>query len=76
MLVVGAKLLGHASFSTNAFRIKSACCPRKESLLEVIATNLFPRTFIKGTKTFISGVVPLLEIHMTTSCSKIVPKSP
>ena len=45
-------------------------------MFDVIAINLLPLDFIKGTNTLISGVFPLFEIQMTTSSSKIVPKSP
>jgi len=67
VLVVGARLFGHASTSTCACNTKSAWVPKKESLLDVIAISELFVFFIRGTNTLISGVFPLLEMQMTTS---------
>ena len=55
VLVVGAKLFGHASFSTLEFKIKSAFSAKKESISPVIAINLFELLdLIKGISALIS----------------------
>ena len=41
-----------------------------------MAINLLLPRLSKGTNTFISGVLPLLEMHITTSSCCIIPKSP
>ena len=48
-----------------------------KSVFETIATiRLLPILRISGTSTLISGVLPLLEIKMTTSSSLTIPISP
>ncbi len=76
VLVVGARLLGQASFSTKVLSRKSEFLAKNESRLPVIAIILFLARLIKGTSTLISGVFPLLEMQITTSSSNIKPKSP
>jgi len=69
VLVVGAKLLGQASLATCVFKTKSACFPKKDAVLPVIPISLLGPFLMSGTNIFISGVLPLLEMHMTTSSS-------
>ena len=76
VLAVGARLLGHASCSTVVSRTMSACWARNELVLPTMAMRVLPKCFIKGMRTLISGVLPLLERQMTTSEGCIMPRSP
>ena len=63
-------------FITLSFKRLLETCSKKDDLLPVMAIILLLAFLIKGTKTLISGVFPLLEIQITTSSSRIKPKSP
>ena len=45
-------------------------------MLPTMAIKVFPVFLIRGVSTFISGVLPLLEMQITTSSGWIMPKSP
>ena len=58
------------------FKTNVEFLPRNDSGLPVIEIKGLPKLLIKGTKDFISGVFPLLEMQMTISSTKTFPKSP
>ena len=76
VLVVGARLSGHASRATSILRLVVAASARAESGLPVMLTKGMPSRLIKGSKVTISAVEPELEMAMTTSLRVIIPRSP
>ena len=76
VLVVGARLFGHTSFFTKELKTKSACSANTDFIFPVIAISGFLAFLSNGIKTFISGVLPLLDIQITTSFFNTRPKSP
>ena len=76
VLAVGAKLSGHASFSTRTLRCESAKTAKEESGLPVRAISLAPVRLIIGTIAVSSLVSPELENATNTSCCVTMPRSP
>ena len=76
VLVVGARLLGHASFSIGVIIVKSDFFDKKELLFDVIAMIVFFLNFIDGINSLISFESPLFERHIITSSYLITPRSP
>ena len=67
VLEVGARLFGQASSATVVFRIWSLCWARNDSRLPTIPISRLPICRMNGTRTLISGELPLFEMQRIMS---------